>query len=59
MTAIWTYSAVIQGPNGDVHEVTFNSKEELHEYIVTCNKQALFTGSKVEDNSPHLESTIF
>ena len=31
MTAIWTYSAVIQEPNGDVREVTFNSKEELHE----------------------------
>ena len=59
MTAIWTYSAVIQEPNGDISEVTFNSKEELHEYIGTCDKQVLFTRSKVEDTSPHLESTIF
>ena len=59
MTAIWTYSAVIQEPNGDIREVTFNSKEELHEYIRTCDKYVLFTGSKVEDTSPHLESTIF
>ena len=59
MTAIWTYSAVIQEPNGDIHEVTFNSKEELHEYIGTCDKHVLFTESKVEDISPHIESTIF
>ena len=29
MTAIWTYSAIIQDQSGDIHEVTFNSKEEL------------------------------
>ena len=59
MTAIWTYSAIIQEQNGDVHEVTFNTKEELRNYIETCNKQVLFTKSNVEDNSLHRESTIF
>lgn len=59
MTAIWTYSAIIQEQNGDVHEVIFNTKEELEKYIGTCNKQVLFTKSNVEDNSPHRESTIF
>lgn len=58
MSAIWTYSAIIQEQNGD-HEVTFNAKQELEEYIGTCNKQVLFTKSNVEDNSPHRESTIF
>ena len=59
MTVTWTYSAVIQEPNGDVHEVTFNSKEDMEEYIGTCNKQILFTRTNVEDISYHRESTIF
>lgn len=59
MTVTWTYSAIIQMPNGDVHEVTFSTKQELEEYIGTCNKQVLFTRANVEDTSYHRESTIF
>lgn len=59
MTATWTYSAVIQEPGGDIREVTFNTKEELEEYIGTCGKQVLFTRTNVEDITNHLESTIF
>lgn len=59
MTAIWTYSAIIQEPGGDIHEVTFSSKNELEEYIGTCGKQVLFTRTNVEDISYHRESTIF
>lgn len=59
MTAIWTYSAIVQEPGGDVREIIFNNKEELHKYIETCNKQVLFTKTNVEDAFSHRESTIF
>lgn len=59
MTAVWTYSAIIQEPGGDIREITFSNKQELEEYIGTCGKQVLFTKANVEDISNHLESTIF
>lgn len=59
MTVTWTYMAIIQEPDGDIREVTFSTKEELEEYIGTCNKQVLFTRTNVEDISYHRESTIF
>ena len=59
MAVTWTYSAVIQEPGGDIREITFNSKEELRNYIETCNKQILFTRRNVEDTSYHKESTVF
>lgn len=59
MTALWTYSAIIQEPGGDIREITFSNKQELEEYIGTCGKQVLFTRTNVEDISTHLETTIF
>lgn len=59
MTTIWTYSAIIQEPGGDIREVTFSTKQELEEYIGTCLSQVLFTKTNVEDISSHRESTIF
>ena len=49
MTTVWTYSAIIQEPSGDIREVTFSTKQELEEYIGTCNKQVLFTRTNIED----------
>lgn len=59
MTVTWTYSAIIQEPDNDIREVDFSSKEELEEYIRTCDKQVLLTRTKIGDNSAHRESTIF
>lgn len=59
MAVTWTYSAIIQESGGDIREITFNNKEELRNYIETCNKQVLFTRSNIEDTSYHRESTIF
>lgn len=59
MTVTWTYMAIIQEPDGDIREVTFSTKEELEEYIGTCNKQVLLTRTNVEDIPYRRESTIF
>jgi len=59
MTVTWIYSAIIQEPSGDIREVEFNTKEELEEYIGTCDKQVLFTRTKIGDDSYHKETTIF
>lgn len=57
MTVTWTYSAIIQEPGGDIREVDFSSREELEEYIRTCDKQVLLTRTKIGDNSAHEETS--
>ena len=55
MVANWTYSAIILEPGGDIREISFSSREELEGYIRTCDKQVLFTRTKIGDNSANKE----
>lgn len=49
MTFIWKHTAVLKEPDGDIIEVNFGSKEEMCEYLETCDKEILYLTLNVEE----------
>ena len=58
MTAEWKYTLFYEN-GGEEKMKSFNTKEEMKDFLEKTGFRSLFSLTEKEDNSPHKESTIF